>query len=401
MGFMDRHDPKQAVILAGGKGSRLFPITKDIPKPMIEFHGKPFISYLLQMLKENDVKSVLMLLGYLPEKIMDYCGNGSRWGLEIKYSIGGIDDDTGTRVLNAAQEIDDKFLLMYCDNYWPMDLRKMNSHFEANSCDAMVTVYANDDKYTKDNMIVDDQGYVKTYDKERKASGLKGVDIGFLIMKKKCLSLLPKGNIHFERELYPKLALEHKLLAYNTRHRYYSVSSHERLALTNEFLSFKKNIILDRDGVINKKAEKARYVCKWDDWKWLPGAVEAISLLKSNGYTVIIVSNQAGIARGAMTEKDLHDIHGNMVSELQKEGGGIDRIYYCPHGWNDGCECRKPKPGMLFQAQRDFHIDLSKTYFIGDDERDVQAGEAAGCRTLLVDSNNSLLDLVKKVILKK
>jgi D-glycero-D-manno-heptose 1,7-bisphosphate phosphatase len=390
----------QAVILAGGKGTRLYPITKDTPKPMIEFHGKPFISYLLQMLKDNGVEKVLLLLGHLPEKIMDYCGDGSRWGLKIDYSIGGVDDDTGTRIVNATQKIDDTFLLMYCDNYWPMDLARMKNHFEANECDAMVTVYMNKDKYTKDNILIGDDGFIRVYDKGRKTPGLKGVDIGFLIMKKRCIDLLPEGNTHFEREIYPSLSEAHKFLAYPTEHRYYSVSSHERLSLTNEFLSFKKTIILDRDGVINKKGEKARYVCGWEDWKWIPGAVEAIKLLKSNGYIVIIVSNQAGIARGAMTENDLKSIHENMLSELRKKGGDIDRIYYCPHGWDDGCECRKPKPGMLFQAQRDFHIDLTRTFFIGDDERDVQAGQAAGCRTLLVNGDNSLLKLVSGIVLK-
>jgi len=390
----------QAVILAGGKGTRLYPITKDIPKPMIEFHGRPFISYLLQMLKDNGVEKVLMLLGYLPEKIMDYCGDGKRWGLDIEYSIGGVDDDTGTRILNAKSKLDDTFLLMYCDNYWPMNLPRMKSLFDANECDAMVTVYMNKDKYTRDNILIGDDGFIRIYDKERKTPGLKGVDIGFLIMKKRCIDLLPAGNMHFEREIYPRLSESHKFLAYPTEHRYYSVSSHERLPFTNEFLSFKKAIILDRDGVLNRKAEKARYVCTWEDWKWLPGAVEAISLLKRNGYSVIIVSNQAGIARGAMREEDLKHIHSNMISELRKEGGDVDRIYYCPHGWDDGCECRKPKPGMLFQAQRAFHIDLTRTFFIGDDERDVQAGQAAGCKTLLVDEHNSLLKLVKEIIME-
>ena len=105
------------------------------------------------------------------------------------------------------------------------------------------------------------------------------------------------------------------------------------------------------------------------------------------------------IENEVFTESDLELIHNKMEKELFQCGGGIDRIYYCPHGWDDNCECRKPKAGMFFQAQRDFNLDLSLTFFIGGDERDRQAGNAAGCKTLLVDSDSSLLKVVKEKIL--
>ena len=95
----------------------------------------------------------------------------------------------------------------------------------------------------------------------------------------------------------------------------------------------------------------------------------------------------------------LREIHENMRLEAEESGAGIDALYYCPHGWNDGCECRKPGPGMLFQAQHDFHIDLTRTYFIGDDIRDKQAGNSAGCKIILVSSDISLLKVVKEKIL--
>ena len=157
-------------------------------------------------------------------------------------------------------------------------------------------------------------------------------------------------------------------------------------------------IILDRDGVLNKRP-KSLYVRTWDDWEWIPGAKEAINLLKNAGYRIILVTNQSGIARKKMTEQDLHSIHEKMQKELSRTCNCIDKIYYCPHGPDDNCECRKPKPGMLLQAQRDFNLDLSKTYFIGDDQRDMQAGNAAGCKTLLVNSRSSLLKLIKEKVL--
>ena len=159
-----------------------------------------------------------------------------------------------------------------------------------------------------------------------------------------------------------------------------------------------KCVFLDRDGVINKKAPKAQYITSWADWEWLKGAKEALISLKKAGYQIILVSNQAGIARKFMTHDDLAVIHSKMIDELTKHGGGIDKIYYCPHGWDENCDCRKPKPGMLFQAQRDFHLDLSKTWFVGDDERDEIAGKAAGMKTALIEGDNGLLNFVNSQI---
>ncbi len=393
--------PNQAVILAGGKGARLLPITLDRPKPMVEFHGRVFLEYLIEMLREQGLRRVLLLLGYLPEAIQNHFGDGSNWGVEIEYSVTDVENDTGRRIKLAENLIDPIFLFMYCDNYWPMQIDRMWQQFVSADASALITVYLNKDHYTKDNVKVDRQGYIEIYDKSRTAPDLQGVDIGFSILRKEVLDLLPDENVSFEKTVYPPLVRDRQLKAYLTEHRYYSVGSHERLPLTDQFLSGKPAVILDRDGILNEKPPKAQYVRTWADWKWRPGAREAVRLLKELGYRIIIVTNQAGIARGFMTESDLHDIHERMKKELSKGGdnGSIDKIYYCPHGWDNHCECRKPKPGMLFQAQRDFSLDLSKTYFIGDDERDRQTGDAAGCKTLLVNPESSLLKIVKEEIL--
>lgn len=393
--------PTQAVILAGGLGTRLRPITDNIPKPMIKFHGKPFLEYLLTMLVEQGFKRIVLLLGYLPDKIMEYFEDGKNWGLEITYSITDINNDTGLRLQKAQHLFDSHFLLLYCDNYWPMNFEKMWRTFLSSDVSALVTVYMNRDNYTKSNIKINEGGFIEIYDKSRQAENLKGVDIGFFILKKEVIDLIPEGNYNFEKTVIPKLIKNHKIITYPTEHRYYSVGSHERLILTDKFLERKPTIILDRDGVINKKALKAEYITKWSDWQWLPGSKEAICLLKKDGYQIIIVSNQAGIARGYMSHNDLADLHLRMKMELEECGGNIDGIYYCPHDWNENCECRKPKPGMLFQAQRDFNLDLSRVYFVGDDERDEIAGKAAGMKTALVNSDYSLLDFVKNLILAK
>ena len=127
-----------------------------------------------------------------------------------------------------------------------------------------------------------------------------------------------------------------------------------------------KAIFLDRDGTINKRPLKACYVERPEEFEWLPGAIEAIKLLKKNGFLIFIITNQPGIARGNLSKEVLHSIHRKMRNDLLKEGVDIDDIFYCPHNWDAGCFCRKPNPGMLFEAQKKYSLDLSKSYFIDD-----------------------------------
>jgi histidinol-phosphate phosphatase family protein len=388
---------KQAVILAGGMGLRLRPLTYDRPKLVVRVNNRPFLDYLLELLKKNGVSEVIVLLGYLPEKITEYLGDGSKFGIKVKYSIGAIDDGTGTRVKNAKDLLDDTFLLLYCDNYLRLDLQELLRFHNEKEALVTMTVYTNKYGFTKNNVFVDG-GYVNKYDRSRKDPGLNGVDLGFFIMNKKALDLIPQENSYIDEKLIPALIAKGGLAGYTTDRLYYSLSTPERLKMTENFLKPRKVIFLDRDGVINKKMPMGDYVRNWDEFEFLPGAIEAMRVLTENGYEIYVISNQAGIGRGLMTEGDLFEIHKSMEAELAKRGAKIAAIYYCPHGWNDGCLCRKPKPGMLFRAAIDHQIDLPNTIFVGDDERDGEAGRAAGCRTILLKENDSLLSAVRSII---
>jgi D-glycero-D-manno-heptose 1,7-bisphosphate phosphatase len=390
--------PTQAVILAGGRGTRLAPLTNTRPKPMIPFHGKPFLEHLIEMVRDQGFSHVLLLLGYLPDVIRDYFGDGGNWGVSITYSISDVDDETGRRLKRAAPLIDPISLLLYCDNYWPMPFPAMWRQFSRTNAAAQITVYRNGDRYTKDNLRVDDKGFVVAYDKSRTMPGLAGVDIGFVLLKRSVVESLPDENVSFERVVYQDLLAKRQLGGFVTNHRYYSVGSHERLPLTEAFLARHPTVLLDRDGVLNKRMPRARYVCSWSEWEWLPGSQQALCLLTEAGYRILVITNQPGIARGALTNDTLESIHQGMKQDVRRAGGEITAIYHCPHNWDEGCDCRKPRPGMLFQAQRDFHLDLTGTYFIGDDERDAQAAQAAGCPWTLVTQERSLLDVTRDLL---
>lgn len=375
---------RQAVILAGGKGTRLRPLTFTTPKPMIPIHGKPFLEYLVELLKKNGIEEIIILVGYLHEKIENYFGDGKKFGLKIKYSYSPIEADTGSRVRNALGLFDKKILLLYSDNYWPLDLESLIEFYEKMDVLALVTVYSNHDQSTKNNMLVNKRGLVEVYDRTRKKEGLNGVDIGFFILDKSVFNQLPQDNFSFEDVVTPKLIKKRQLAGFLTHHKYYGLSNLERIPIIKEYFKEKKVVFLDRDGVINQKPAKAQYVTRWEDFKFLPKAKEALQLLQKKGYTIFIVSNQAGIARGIVTKEGVDKINNQLLRKLAKLGVVIRGIYICPHGWDEGCFCRKPNPGLFFKAAAEYHINLFDSYCLGDDPRDIIAGRAASCKTIFI-----------------
>jgi histidinol-phosphate phosphatase family protein len=393
-----RERPRQAVILAGGRGERMRPLTDDRPKAMIEFHGRPFLAYMIEMLRDAGFERVLLLLGYKAESIQRYFGDGSGFGIDIEYSVSAPEDLTVRRVQLARDRIENSFMLLYCDNYWPMRIDHMWCHYKAVGKPAMITVYRNQDGYSKSSVKVHPCGLVETFDRGRTTPGLQGVEISYAILTRAALELLPQEDALFEEAVYPKLVAAGLLSAYVTDHRYYSVGSMSRLPLTDEFLARRPVALLDRDGVLNRKPPRAEYVRNWEEFEWLPGAKTALAQLKSAGYRLIVISNQAGVARGAMTQEDLEAVNRRMMDEAADAGGEIDAIYTCIHGWEEGCECRKPRAGLLFKAQREYSFDLTRAVFVGDDERDAAAADAAGCGFLRASERTGLLEITENLL---
>lgn len=149
-------------------------------------------------------------------------------------------------------------------------------------------------------------------------------------------------------------------------------------------------LFLDRDGIINCRRVDD-YVKRWEEFEFIPDIFTVLPQAHAAGLMVIVVTNQRGIARALMTEDDLTAIHQQMQQNLMGQTGHrIDAIYYCPHDRTDGCDCRKPNPGMLLRAAAEHNISLRESWLIGDSESDVEAGITAGCRAVLVDSENPL-----------
>lgn len=179
-------------------------------------------------------------------------------------------------------------------------------------------------------------------------------------------------------------------------------------------------IFLDRDGVISKNATSpSGYVTKWEEFHFIAGSKKAIKKLTEAGFVIFIISNQGGVSKGIFTKKDLSRITKRMLKEIKEAGGKIKSVNYCIHKDEDNCSCRKPKTGLFKKATKGLRVNFKKAYFIGDAEKDIQAGKKVGCKTILVlsgksklkDKNNwqikpdyvakNLLDAVDKVVLER
>lgn len=220
---------KQAVIFAGGRGERLKPLTDHMPKPMAPINGRPFVDYLLKAIYNAGITRILFLAGYRADAITNYYGNGDDFGLQIEYSIGTAEDMTGRRLLNAYQKLDDHFLLLYGDNYWPVPLDDMEQNYRRLGIPLTTTVFSNINGTGEygfgNNVIVEPSGKVKAYDKQRRALGLNGIDIGFFLVDKNIIDPNEPGNISFEETILARQASEGKLGAYVTDEQYYYITT--------------------------------------------------------------------------------------------------------------------------------------------------------------------------------
>ena len=244
------------------------------------------------------------------------------------------------------------------------------------------------------------------------------MNAGIHVLSAKLLEELDTPRkLDLDRGILKPLISSKQVYAYKTPEYVKDMGTPERIASVEEDIRSgliqKKNlarrqraVFLDRDGTIN---QYAGFLKNMEDFTLIDGAAEAIRLINRSGYLAIVVTNQPVIARGDVTWKQLDEIHRKMETLLGEKGAYVDDIFVCPHHPDRGfageipaykidCDCRKPKPGLLFQAAEKYNIDLSASWMIGDSARDVEAGRTAGCQTVRLSDQIRTLDAVKRVL---
>ena len=433
----------KAVIMAGGLGTRIASVRSDVPKPMIEICGKPILQYQIENLKSCGITDITLVIGHLGNTIRDFFGDGAKFGVSISYFV--EEKPLGTAgALFKMDGLSEDFLLLCGDVIFDIDFARFIDFHKRHKAWASLMSHPNGHPYDSSLLVTEtlppaekgglpiETGKVTAWlTKEDERVFYKNrVNAGLQIISPELLEetmkhFVPRhadnpDKIDLDRDVLKPNIKSGRIFAYDTSEyikdmgtpdRYYETENDIKSGKVHaKNLSCKqKAIFLDRDGTINKENG---FITKQNQFELVPNAATAIKKINKSGFLAIVVTNQPVIARGDATFEELRLIHDKMETELGKDGAFIDAIYFCPHHTDKGfagerieykcnCPCRKPKPGMILQAAKDFNIDLKASYMIGDGKNDVLAGENAGLKeSVLLNENTSLLSAVEKILEK-
>ena len=361
----------KAVILAGGRGERVSPITETLPKPLIPINGKPIIAHQLAQLERIGFKEVIILTGYLASSVKSYC-DSLGYKLRIICIESDPDDSPAQRLNKSKSQIGNHFLLIYCDNYILADTDIIN----VLKSETLLTFLI--EPRAKGNISI--EGNRTFYNSGPRSSGNKFVELGNIrITSGSFWKLLEKiENLPLTLEVFSK---ENESSSIEITSGFWSISNLSRYL---EIITNRKLVLLDRDGVLLEKMPKRKYVSTFEEYMPMYENWEGLRKIGALGVDFIVATNQPGVATGAISESFLLQLHQRLVSDLLNFGVNILAVYACKHHWDDKCECRKPEPGMLLNAMSDFRVNKNQTLYIGDDDRDLLAAQAACIEGLLI-----------------
>lgn len=430
----------KTVIMAGGKGTRIASVNAEVPKPMIQILNKPILEYQLECLRDQGYRDIILVIGHLGHVVREYFGDGSGispatgkpFGVSIEYIVETEPLGTAGALYLLKEKLGEDFLLLCGDVIFDIDVDRFYRFHKARGGVATLFTHPNSHPYDSGIIMADESGKVTNWlHKEEPRQWYRNrVNAGLHFFSHRIFEqglFREMKKVDLDREVLKPLIPTGQLFVYDspeyvkdmgTPDRFYSVTEDIRCGKVRQknLSNPQRCVFLDRDGTLNKYVGFLRHI---DQLELLPGAAEAVRKINESGYLAIIVTNQPVIARGEVTVPELREIHNKLETLLGQEGAYVDGIYYCPHHPHKGyegeipelkidCQCRKPKPGLLYQAAKDFHIDLTASYMVGDGDNDVQCGINAGCTPVLLTEGEAevahyrtLLDFVNHRIVKE
>ena len=400
-----------AVIMAGGKGTRLASLNAEIPKPMFPVTGRPILEYQIESLVKSGVKDITLIVGYLKEIIKEHFGNGSKFGVRINYIEESEPHGTAGALYYLKNEPDD-FILVFGDLILDIDFNRFMSFHKEHESTITLFGHPNSHPYDSDVIEVGENHRVSGIISKKIKRNFyyhNFVNAGVYCVNPRALdNITIPQKVDFENQFIKGLIKEGRVFVYKSTEYVKDMGTPDRLAevsadIKNGVVSDRslkqkqKAIFLDRDGTVNEYVGFLRDI---DNFRLLPGVAEAIAKINASSYLAIIATNQPVIARGEVTFQELDEIHKKMETELGKGGSYLDDIFFCPHHPDKGyqgevaelkmyCDCRKPKIGMLIEAAEKYNIDYNESWYIGDTTMDIQTGKNAGIRTILVQTGQA------------
>ncbi len=380
---------REAIIIAGGFGTRLRHIVNDVPKPMAPVCGRPFLRYILDYLAESKFSRIVIADGYKREHIEAYFGCCYR-GMEILYSSEDSPLLTGGAVKKA---------LLNCNSEWVYVLNGdtfLEANFDAfeeyldNIKESAEVIIASKEMHNFERygtlQVLESGEIVGFLEKEQCEAGV--INAGIYLIKKSALDGMSKV-FSLEKDYFALASSRHRAFSVPCNGVFIDIGIPEDYKEAQSLLApFKRKwklALFDRDGTINVDTG---HLYEPEKLLLIPGGVELLRYYSSQAnYKIVVVTNQAGIAKGLYDVSDMHQLHRVLNQRLAKEGCRIDAYYYCPHhpDITGNCECRKPRPGMIKKAIFDFEADPTECVLFGDKESDIEAADAAGIKGFLVN----------------
>lgn len=405
----------KAVILAGGKGTRLSSALPNLPKPMAPVGGVPVLEHQIRLLKTYGIQDIIIITGFEATVIENYFKRGGSFGVAIRYYREPQPLGTTGGIKEIASFLTEDFIVLYGDVMVNMDLQRLiNFHLNQGS-DCTLVLHANDHPFDSDLVEIDETCQIVNFHPKPHALGSYHknlVNAGIYVISPKVLQYIQQRvAADFGRDLFPRLVHKVKMYGYVTAEYLKDIGTPERLQEVNRDKErgiidqqHRKNkrpaIFLDRDGIINREVGLLHNI---NDFELQPDAASAIKKINESGYLTIVVTNQSVVARNLCSITELETIHNKMETLLGNQRAKLDAIYYCPHHPDAGypgenaaykidCSCRKPKTGLITKAVQEFNIDVDRSFIIGDSWRDIVCGRSAGLVTVGVMTGHGCKD---------
>jgi len=408
----------EVLILAGGFGTRMSKDFPNTPKPLVPVCGSPILEYQIKECKKYGFKDILILLHFNASKIIDYIGDGSKYGLNISYRIESEPLGTGGAAVQVIELMAKTFLVLYADIYMNINIKKFKDFHKLNNSDVSIVVHPNSHPHDSDLVIVDKFNKVRDFKthphrKEELLNNL--VNAAMYFFEKKALANLDQTSKKYDiaQDLFPMLLeMKTSIFAYSTVEYLKDMGTPERLkSVENDIkngivearsdTNERSSIFIDRDGTINKEKGFIDSVSKLE---LIPGSSEAILNINKSKYLAICITNQPVIARGECDLEELDNIHKKLDTLLGRDGAYLDSLYFCPHHPDAGfkgeikefkkiCKCRKPNTGMILKSKSKFNIRIEDSWMIGDRTGDIELADRLDLFSVLVLSGNGGNDL--------
>jgi histidinol-phosphate phosphatase family protein len=407
----------QVAILAGGMGTRLRERIGDLPKSMVPVLGKPLLHYQIELCRKHGFTDIALLVQHRHEKISEYFGDGSSFGVTLNYAFEDVPRGTAGALRDALQILGERFLVLYGDTFMDVNLRQFWDAHAASGCVGTLFLHPNDHPHDSDLVDIDENGAIRTILPYPHQPGLDVrnlVNAALYVLDRAGLEdVTPsEGKADIAKHMFPRMiALGRPLYGYVSPEYIKDMGTPERLdKVQRDFVAglperlsgrhLRSAVFLDRDGTVNREVN---HLNSPDQLELLPHAADAIRRLNRNGTLAVIITNQPVVARGDLNFEDLDRIHARLEILLGAGGAYIDGLYFCPHHPEKGfagevvelkgtCSCRKPEPGLIDQACRDLDIGRQDSWMVGDTTSDIEAGRRAGIRTVLLRTGHAGVD---------